>query len=309
MDALNRKATRVGSSNGFVERFEDVIRHPLYAQSVTNKARIGGWSFGFSRMRLQPGYVDNLKVGYSALAVYRAPTRIQLTVMGEEREARDYLQGEVIVRPRGLDYKSRYFRPTEVNVLALETDAYRQLIGKKNADVEDTFSKLQVAPFLSPIISLLMARLDRCVFETDQSDPLYLDAVLQTVCLELWQSVHGTIFDNATPEGKLGRGHLRKINEYIDEVCPGKVDLMTLSDLLDVSPTKLRSLFKSSFDQSLYQYVLRRRLDKARQLVETTKMSLAEVCYQSGFSSQSHMTDQFRSKLGITPGKLRRLQR
>ena len=54
-----------------------------------------------------------------------------------------------------------------------------------------------------------------------------------------------------------------------------------------------------------YQYVLDKRIERAQLMIETTSLSLAQISFASGFSSQSHMTDVFRAKLGMTPGKVR----
>ena len=51
---------------------------------------------------------------------------------------------------------------------------------------------------------------------------------------------------------------------------------------------------------------IRRRIANARRMIEVTSLPLSEIAYRNGFSSQSHMTGLFTSRLGITPGNLRK---
>jgi AraC family transcriptional regulator len=52
--------------------------------------------------------------------------------------------------------------------------------------------------------------------------------------------------------------------------------------------------------------VLERRLSTAQQLLRQSKMLLVDIALECGFSSQTHMNDVFRKRLGVTPLEYRR---
>jgi transcriptional regulator GlxA family with amidase domain len=52
--------------------------------------------------------------------------------------------------------------------------------------------------------------------------------------------------------------------------------------------------------------VLERRLSAAQHLLRQSKMLLADIAFKCGFSSQTHMNDVFRERLGVTPVQYRR---
>jgi len=54
-----------------------------------------------------------------------------------------------------------------------------------------------------------------------------------------------------------------------------------------------------------HQYVMQRRMDKARRLVTSTQLPLTEIALACGFSSASHFSNRFRSVMGMTPSQLR----
>lgn len=78
-----------------------------------------------------------------------------------------------------------------------------------------------------------------------------------------------------------------------------------LAEEVGLSEAHFARAFKTSFGDSPAAYILRRRAETARRLIEQTPMPLAEVAQQSGFSSQAHMTARLRVLYGNTPRALR----
>lgn len=71
-----------------------------------------------------------------------------------------------------------------------------------------------------------------------------------------------------------------------------------------MSATKLKSLFKRMYNQSIYDYFNSCRLNKARELVLQKKMNLKEISLNTGFKTVQHFTTAFKKEFGITPGEL-----
>ena len=60
-------------------------------------------------------------------------------------------------------------------------------------------------------------------------------------------------------------------------------------------------MFSASTGISPYQYVLKQRVAKTKDLLKNSKLPLADIAYECGFSSQSQMTQHFRKQVGVTP--------
>jgi AraC family transcriptional regulator, arabinose operon regulatory protein len=67
----------------------------------------------------------------------------------------------------------------------------------------------------------------------------------------------------------------------------------------------LTELFRSAIGLTVWQYVKRRRLMRARQLLESTDADIADVAAQLGYRSVSHFSQSFRAEFGIGPGGYR----
>lgn len=54
------------------------------------------------------------------------------------------------------------------------------------------------------------------------------------------------------------------------------------------------------------QYVWKRRVEKAKRIMQTTELPLSAVAHMAGFSSQSHFTTVFKHTTGMTPAAWRK---
>lgn len=298
--SMGRKRTNAwrGSAGGhIVERFEDVMRHPRYSKIIVDHKRNGSWRFGMCRTIIRPQSIDNLCVGYSELAFCKSQTRIELEVMCEQRPARDFMPGEVVLRPKGLNWASRYIGKAEMSVLALPTNTAHDVLEDTKIDFEDAVASFNVKPFWSPLLSGLVRKLDHEVFEQSNPSPLLLDGLYHAICQEVWRLSPKRGYTTGVPKGAtLSDRDLHAIEQYVDESCAQQVDFAALARLTDIPRSQIAGAFKRSVGQTPYQYILARRIRRARFLIETTEMPFSEIAFRCGFSSQAHLTGTLRKK-------------
>ena len=72
-----------------------------------------------------------------------------------------------------------------------------------------------------------------------------------------------------------------------------------------VHRVQLSRAFREHYGTSLSAHVLRRRVDRAWQLLRESPHPLGQVAYEAGFADQSHMTRALRAATGLTPGRIR----
>ena len=81
-------------------------------------------------------------------------------------------------------------------------------------------------------------------------------------------------------------------------------NLQTLAEMVHISPTKLKTDFKSIFGKSVYQYYLARKMEVAKTLIQENKNTITEIGYQLGYSNISQFSAQFKKQFGMNPSKL-----
>ena len=94
---------------------------------------------------------------------------------------------------------------------------------------------------------------------------------------------------------------LKQALNYINDNLDQPIKLKDIAQLLDLSQYYFCHLFKESTGIAPYKYIIRQRVEKAKGLIRKSQLSLADIAYECGFSSQSQMTQHFRRCVGVTP--------
>lgn len=97
-----------------------------------------------------------------------------------------------------------------------------------------------------------------------------------------------------------------KALSLIDENLDMPITNESLCDSVKVTGALFRRRFKDVTGMPVHRYILKQRVQRARDLIEDTNMALSVIAAHCGFSSQSHMTSAFKRELGLTPGVQRR---
>jgi AraC family transcriptional regulator len=107
-------------------------------------------------------------------------------------------------------------------------------------------------------------------------------------------------------KGGLAPARLRRVVEFIAAHLEGEIALTDLATVAELSTHHFGAAFKASTGRSPHGYVMDRRVERARELLRAGARPIAEIAYAAGFSSQAHLTTNFRRVIGITPGRFRR---
>ena len=101
--------------------------------------------------------------------------------------------------------------------------------------------------------------------------------------------------------------HLLRARDLADAHYDKPLDLAQLARTANVSERHFSRSFRRAYGETPYQYLLSRRLERARHLLRTTELQVAEICLDVGFTSVGSFTTTFRRHVGITPLDYRRL--
>ncbi len=109
------------------------------------------------------------------------------------------------------------------------------------------------------------------------------------------------------PAGGLPKRTLGRVTNYVGDNLARDLTLAELSGVAHMSPLPLLPgvQVKLSTGLSPHQYVIRRRVERARELLTLTDLPLHEVARLSGFTDQSHLAKHTRRLLGVALRVLR----
>lgn len=99
----------------------------------------------------------------------------------------------------------------------------------------------------------------------------------------------------------------RELKELIQDHIDTNLSLKELSKGLEINPSYLSREFSKYFENmSFGEYIRKLRIEKAIELMESSRYSLTEVAYLTGFSDQSHFNRIFKKHTGKTPSAYKR---
>ncbi|MBP33940.1 AraC family transcriptional regulator [Methylobacterium sp.] len=158
---------------------------------------------------------------------------------------------------------------------------------------------------------LALAILEILREEPDASSALYVDELVHAMVVRLVRAYTAngrssrTVLDNDA----LDRGEMRRIRDLIEERLAEDLSLEALAAEIGVSPRTLSRVCLKQWGTTVHQYVLSRRVERAKTMLLSTDLAITAIAFDTGFSSQSHLATAFRRLTGLTPKHYRLIGR
>lgn len=153
---------------------------------------------------------------------------------------------------------------------------------------------------LDPFIRQLGLSLVRDLEGGRNPGQLYLDSIACVLGRHLLNN-YGLAREPVLSRGDLPKHKLKRVTEFIEDHLADKLTLENLAEVAQLSAFHFARSFKRSTGLAPHRYLLQRRIERARELLQRSALSTAEVALAVGFADQSHMTATFRKFLGATP--------
>src|SRR3989442_14553934 len=96
---------------------------------------------------------------------------------------------------------------------------------------------------------------------------------------------------------------------FIDECYDLPLDLSEISKQACFSRYHFLRLFRDAFETTPHQYLIQRRIEKAKELLRSRQLSVTDVCFEVGFESLGSFSSLFRKCVGDAPIKYRQRER
>jgi AraC family transcriptional regulator len=134
---------------------------------------------------------------------------------------------------------------------------------------------------------------------------LYVESLTQVLIVHLLRH-YSTLTQPITSENRsLTHIQLQQAIDYIHTHLDHNLSLAELASIVNISPTYFAGLFKQAIGIAPHQYVIQQRVERAKSMLAKTDLAIADIALQVGFSSQSHLTQQFKRLTEMTPKQVR----
>ena len=259
---------------------------------------IKNWAFDFTNEKnASSGFNDCLCV----VLVRTGNFRFDLS-----KQTYDMHTGHVLIDKPDYEYS---LRPAtgQCSILNFTDDFYHQFTQDLNLNHTFFFSNPNILSMMlktSPEMEYLHYQL----LKSTNAGKLKMDNII----IELLKMIVNSIMQIPKDDeinGSLKRFHLvtmEKAKEYIHENFNRDISLFEISSYACVSPFYFSRIFKKFTSFSPHQYLQNIRLKHSEMLLKTSIVPVAEVSFQSGFTSADYFATSFRQKYGRSPSDYRK---
>jgi AraC-like DNA-binding protein len=130
-----------------------------------------------------------------------------------------------------------------------------------------------------------------------------LDILAGWLVLELHR-IAGAVSEKNSPHD-----HAIALKKMIDTRFDEIINLQELAGTLYISPDYLRHIFKQRIGESPLNYLIRKRLDSARELLNFSDLPVSEIAHRVGLDNAYYFSRLFHKRIGFSPSEYRRHSR
>lgn len=136
---------------------------------------------------------------------------------------------------------------------------------------------------------------------SSENDILRLKDFVQKILLECTSAISDTNKQKNNPS-------IQKVCDYVDSHLSEDISLEQMADYINVSSFYLSKLFKEEKGVTFINFISDKRLEKARQLLAETDLSIKEITAEIGYNDQNYFSRIFKNKYGISPKEYRKVK-
>lgn len=138
------------------------------------------------------------------------------------------------------------------------------------------------------------------------SGELFLDGLAQSAAARLVAG-HSSVAVEERRYGGLDGRRLKRILEFIEANLSEELSLSRLAAVAEMSTSHFRAGFRDSVGAPVHQYVIERRVERAKSLLMREEQTIAEIALAAGFTHQSHLARHMQRATGFSPLEMRRI--
>jgi AraC family transcriptional regulator len=212
------------------------------------------------------------------------------------------LHGQFCVVPAGSSTRWTLTAPATSLLLRLNPSLMR-----------DTAEHMRLDPELAPAIHIRDPQIERIgwMMQTEEQDGhsggrIFADSLASALAARLLAlQTLAARQPPASPVRALPAWQLRAMQDYIEANLDQDLTLAELAAVAGFSVSHFKELFRHAAGMPVHRFVLARRVERARQLLQSGQLTNTEIALEAGFAHPSHMARSIRQSLNLTPAQLR----
>jgi AraC family transcriptional regulator len=231
-----------------------------------------------------------------------APIQARRTLDGRIHHER-VVEGDIVITPAQVGHRSCWNAEHDFIVIAIASDVFAVLLTNRLNLL--TLNSCPTFATSDGLVLQIGLALKGVLENNPQGSRLYAETMANALAVHLLQHYSARQPILRDYNGGLSRHQLRQVIDYINGHLDRDLGLAELAKIVQMSPHYFTRLFKQSTGLTPHQYVIHRRVERAKELLLNGELTIAEVAYSVGFANQSHLNRHLKRLLGVTPRYIR----
>ncbi|WP_137154289.1 AraC family transcriptional regulator [Rhizobium sp. FKL33] len=226
---------------------------------------------------------------------------------GASSQAYGFASSSLYLRNFGDDYRAELNGPFDFLLLELSTAFLRETAVENGLRLGDGF--IPFAGEDDPVLSNLMRAFAPTLERPQEASGLFVEQLSMAIGLHLLHA-HGCAGAAPVTEKQpaLARWQEQRAKDLMEARLSSDVSIAEIAEGCSLSRGYFIRAFRAATGLTPHRWLMQRRVEEARRMIEGSDYSLADIAVACGFSDQSHLTRHFTHILGVSPGRLRRLR-
>lgn len=144
------------------------------------------------------------------------------------------------------------------------------------------------------------------LFVNDTGERLYERAVRSVGDMMEYARYLAEITVRYSSFSRESRSVVDRIREFLDLNYGREITRNDLAEIVYLNPDYISRIFKKEMGMTISGYLLRKRVETAKELLENTRMPINVISMQVGYSNFSYFTKVFRESVGVSPNEYRK---
>jgi AraC family transcriptional regulator len=250
---------------------------------------------------LLPGQTPEICAKQHGIGIFvEMPTPAQAERLIDGRfRCEQVVQGDMVVVPANTWHRTGWDKAGGAIIIGLEPEGFARTI----YEVVER-DRIELIPHFAtpdPLVYQIGLALKRALENSGNVSRLYAETMTAALMVHLLQ--HYSAQQPTLPiySGGLSKPKLQQVIDYIHTYLDRDLSLKELAAIVQMSPHYFSQLFKQATGFTPHQYVIRDRVERAKELLRQGKLTISDIARMVGFVDQSHLHRHFKRLVGITP--------
>jgi AraC family transcriptional regulator len=235
------------------------------------------------------------------LAMALRPGSIEIGLQRSKMKRFTYSTGEMRLSSH---YLEKWFRTDDLHVVTIAISETALM-----AAADETPGKVELRSsdnLFDARVGALAAAVNAERSAGFPSGRLFLDSIEQALAVTLFNGYAVQPRSLGRYHGGLGPARLRRVKEFVHAKMEDELSLRELAQSVGLSAAHFSEMFRKSTGETPHQFVLRLRVERAKEMLRSADSRVLDVAIACGFKTQQHFARVFRKLCGANPTEYRR---